>query len=235
MEASKKGDLVERSALPGLVLWDFDGTLANTCDDVWGSLRYAADRIGRSFSPGFEDDSGHLALPISEIVSALEPPVPLCEIASFERDVRVHYRSISTHPHTRLYTGVAELLGLLARRGVKSFIVTNKPREALERLLSLKGWTTLFDGWVASDMGKDGDYSKDQMIRIALAQSGVNGNRAVMVGDSWGDVRGAHSAGVACIGVTYGDGDKSLLLAERPDFIAGDVAQVAAILVGETS
>ena len=217
-----------------LVVWDFDGTLADTQGDVWGSLRYAAGRMGRRFSAGFEDDDEHLALPMGQIMAALEPPVDPADLGVFERDVRVHYRSISAHPHTRLFPGIEALLRALRARGAQCRIATNKPVAALERLLALKGWGDLFDGWVTSDMGEGGrDLDKAQMVRMTLARAGVEAGRAVMVGDSWGDVRGAREAGVASVGVTYGDGDTARLLAEGPDCVADDVNQLTVLLIGE--
>ena len=88
-----------------MVLWDFDGTLASTSGDVWGSLAYAAAKRDRRFPFGFEDDDENLALPMSEIFASLLPAPDPADLAGFERDVRVHYRSISAHPRTELYPG----------------------------------------------------------------------------------------------------------------------------------
>ena len=116
-----------------LVVWDFDGTIADTQGDVWDSLRYAANRMARCFSPGFEDDSEHLALSMGQIMRALEPAAGPEKLESFERDVRVHYRFISAHPNTRLYPGIEALLRELRERGSQSRIATNKPVGALDR------------------------------------------------------------------------------------------------------
>lgn len=216
-----------------LVVWDFDGTLADTQGDVWESLRYAANRMGRCFPAGFEDDGEHLALSMSQIMKALEPAAGPERLESFECDVRAHYRSISAHPNTKLYPGMDTFLRELRARGIQSRIATNKPADALERLLALKGWDALFDGWVASDMGKGCELTKEQMIRLTLLQAGVDCADAVMIGDSWGDVQGARLAGIACIGVTYGDGDNARLLAEGPNYSVDNVTQLAGLLIGE--
>lgn len=215
-----------------LVVWDFDGTIADTQGDVWDSLRYAANRMGRCFPPGFEDDNEHLALPMGQIMRALEPSAGPEKLESFERDVRVHYRSISAHLNTRLYPGMEALLRELRVHGIQSRIATNKPVGALERLLALKGWDVLFDGWVTSDMGEESELTKEQMIRIALLQAGADCADVVMIGDSWGDVQGARLAGIACIGVTYGDGDTTRLLAEGPDYFVDNVTQLTGLLIG---
>ncbi len=227
-------DATSSCVKPGieLVLWDFDGTLAYTSGDVWGSLCYAAERICCRFVDGFEDDDVNLSLPMERIYASLVPRPDPSGLESFDQDVTRHYRTISTHPRTLLFPGMRELLGTLRSRGVRSLIVTNKPQGALERLLDLKGWSQLFDGWVCADMGEGGDLTKAQMIRRALDGSGVDARRSVMVGDSWGDVAGAHETGVVSIAVTYGDGNVERLLSEGPEHVADDVQQLGTILLG---
>lgn len=216
-----------------LVLWDFDGTLASTSGDVWGSLEYAAAKRGRRFPAGFEDDDANLALPMGELFASLVPAPDPAGLPGFERDVRVHYRSISTHPRTELYPGIRAALEGLRARGVANRIVTNKPRGALERLLSMKGWAPLFDGWVCSDSGDGAELTKEQMIRMAMGRQGADPAACVMVGDSWGDIEGARLAGIAGIGVTYGDGDVERLLAQRPDRVVGSSAELKELLLGD--
>ncbi|MFR3274560.1 MAG: HAD family hydrolase [Collinsella phocaeensis] len=217
-----------------MVLWDFDGTLASTSGDVWGSLAYAAAKRDRRFPFGFEDDDENLALPMSEIFASLLPAPDPADLAGFERDVRVHYRSISAHPRTELYPGIKSLLVELRACGVANRIVTNKPQGALERLLSIKGWAPLFDGWVCADSGPDGtELTKEQMIRIAIERQGADPARCAMVGDSWGDVAGARAAGIASIGVTYGDGSVERLLAENPDRVAEESTGLRELLLGD--
>lgn len=216
----------------GLVLWDFDGTLASTSQDVWGSLRFAAEKRALRFPQGFEDDDNNLALTVAELYGLLVPEPDPAGLPGFEQDVRVHYRSISTHPRTELYPGIQDLLGELRRRGTASRIVTNKPQGALERILRFKGWADLFDGWVCSDSEEDVELTKAQMASRAMAAQGAAPEDCVMVGDSWGDVAGARAVGVASVAVTYGDGSTERLLAEEPDYVAHDAAGLRKILLG---
>ena len=217
-----------------VVLWDFDGTLANTSGDVWGSLRYAAGRRGGSFVGGFDERDENLALPMDVIYASLCPPPDPAALPSFEEDVRVHYRSISAHPETDLYPGMRELLEELRTRGVHSRIVTNKPQGALLRILDLKGWRGLFDGWVCADSDDGVELSKAQMAARAMNAESASPDECVMVGDSWGDVVGAHATGVHSVAVTYGDGDVDRLLCEEPDQVAENVEQLREILLGSS-
>ena len=110
-----------------LVLWDFDGTLADTSKDVWVSLRYAAARCNSTFAVSFEADDANLALAVSEIFLHLDPQPPFFLCERFERDVGDHYRCLNDFEHTNLYPGVEELIDSLRQLGVKQVVITNKP------------------------------------------------------------------------------------------------------------
>ena len=56
-----------------IVLWDFDGTLANTGQDVWGSLEYAARVLGGEIRKQFRADDSNLGKSMEEIFLAIEP------------------------------------------------------------------------------------------------------------------------------------------------------------------
>ena len=85
-------DATSSCVKPGieLVLWDFDGTLAYTSGDVWGSLCYAAERIGCRFVDGFEDDDVNLSLPMERIYASLVPRPDPSGLESFDQDVTRH-------------------------------------------------------------------------------------------------------------------------------------------------
>lgn len=223
------------ASAPGLswpvVLWDFDGTLADTAQDVWASLEYAARRLGASLPEDVDRTGESLALPMRELFSLLTPAVDPARLEDFDAAVTRHYRMLSSHVHTGFYPGIRELLVDLRAGGAACHIVTNKPRPALERILSLKGWGELFDGWVSSDSGGGEALTKAQMIKLILGSEGTAPGACVMVGDSAGDIEGARAAGVASVGVTYGDGAVENLLAAAPDFVADDAGELRDILL----
>lgn len=214
-----------------VVLWDFDGTLADTARDVWASLEYAARQLGACLPEGVDRTGESLALPMREIFSQLTPPVAAGLFEDFDATVAHHYRVLSDHACTDFYPGIHELVVGLRAGGAACYIVTNKPRLALERILSLKGWGKLFDGWVSPDSSGGEALTKAQMIKLVLETEGVAPGACVMVGDSAGDIEGARAAGIASVGVTYGDGSVESLLAAAPDLVANDAGELRDILL----
>lgn len=55
------------------LLWDFDGTLADTGSDVWNSLTYAARRAGGAIDDLYMRDDANLADPMDEIMRHVIP------------------------------------------------------------------------------------------------------------------------------------------------------------------
>ena len=230
LSLDETGRKVQRSWRYGLVLWDFDGTLADTSDDVWASLQYAAGRCGGVLQDGFVSDRSNLALPVREIFSHVTPLPPESLAPQFDEDVRNHYRLMNTFASTRLYPGIRGLVGALREGGVQQWVVSNKPAPALRRVLLTREWNRFFDGWVAPD-GSEGDaMTKSQLIREALELASKHWGPSVFVGDTWSDVVGAKRNGIDSIAVTYGDGELGRLVAECPTFRVDTVAQLEACL-----
>lgn len=218
----------------GVVLWDFDGTIANTALDVWISLEKSVQLFGRRLPDQLLEDSSNLSLPMPEICATFIPPIDGAEITAFEREVARQYREVSKHENTVLYPGIAEALTGLRRAGGKSFIVTNKPQPALERVLEIKGWGQLFDGWWCVNPQGPNLKSKSDLIARAIKASRGRPSEFVMVGDSAGDIVAAHEVGVSSIGVTYGDGDTSDMISVCPDYLVSDGRELLSILLEES-
>ena len=93
-----------------VILWDFDGTLANTGADVWDSLEYAAGKLGGSMDEKFKSCDSNLGKPMREIFRQVHPFPGEEKLATFDEWVTIHYRTISEYPKTELYPGIREIL-----------------------------------------------------------------------------------------------------------------------------
>jgi phosphoglycolate phosphatase len=197
------------------VIFDFDGTLADTAPDVWLSLRYAAREAGGRIPEPFASVSANLSLPLERIFAAVEPFPGPERLEGFAKDVERHYRALSGHELTGLYPGVPELLDRIKAEGVPAFIVTMKPQEALSRILKLKSWGGWFEACLSPDSFPGARRDKASLLSF-LMKTRLPGRRAVYVGDSWTDAAAARDCGIDFIGAAYGDGDPERLAAERP-------------------
>lgn len=200
------------------ILFDFDGTLADTREDVWAALDFAARQVGGGLPAFVRANPANLALPMRQLFAGLQPRPDESQFEIFTRQTARHYRSISTLPHTQLYPGIQALLQSLGQSGVPCYIVSLKEHSALARILALKGWGQYFTGHYSPDSFTGKVYTKSQLIGRLLGR--INASAPVYVGDSATDVLAARENNIPCIGVTYGDGNTRELLATQPNYIA---------------
>lgn len=212
------------------VLWDFDGTLANTGQDVWDSVEYAAKVLHGMVEPGFRAEDSNLGKTVDEIFEAVIPFPGEEYLQQFQEQIKIHYRTISSYPHTDLYPGIREILQWLKEKGIKCYIITMKPQEALLRILSIKSWEGYFDGWLSPDSLGTQERSKAELIKYLIKNQGLSQSKIVYIGDTYSDVIAARENSVDCIGVAYGDGDSRELAAYHPAFLADDTAELRRIL-----
>lgn len=212
------------------VIFDFDGTLADSVLDVWESVEYGAALAGGSLREEFKALRENAALPLEKIMEAAEPSLPKEKLCQFEEDIRKHYRKINRFPNTVLYPGIYELLEELKKKKIPCYIVSAKPEEALERVLKTKGWHTLFQGWFSVET-KDGIIrTKAQTIRVLL-QNNPWLKAPVYVGDTYTDVIAARENGIECIGVLYGDGNSKKIAGENPDYLVENSWELGKMLL----
>ncbi len=213
-----------------IILWDFDGTLADTGKDVWNSVQYAAYQLGGEISKSYIEDNSNLSNPIAEIFKQVNPYPGDERLSKFDQWITKHYRKINMYEETYLYDGIEEILADMKSRNVKNYIVTMKPKEALERLLTIKGWDYLFDGWLSPDSFSGCERTKSELIAHIIENMSFEKEEYIYIGDTWSDVTASHSNEIICIGVTYGDGDVKRLKESKPEYIVDSVYEIKNIL-----
>lgn len=212
--------------------FDFDGTVADTKADVWESLEFAAECMGAKFPEQFRSNPAYLALSSDALYGYAVPALPEGGQQQFAQLVAEHYRHRNPFSHTALFPGIEKLLQRCARERMPCYIVTNKPAEPLEKILIEKGWAHYFGGWLCPDSIPGRALSKPEMIHRLLREHPVQG-RPVLIGDTFSDIAAAKECGVDSVGVLYGDGEPSLVLREKPEFVAESPEEIENILFPE--
>ena len=211
------------------VLFDFDGTLADTKADVWTSLEYAAKQLGGILPAEYCADSGNLGRSVEEIFHAVVPVQQEDKISVFQENVRLHYRKWNPFSKTVLFFGIEDLLIKCREENLPCYIVTNKPEEPLKKILLTKNWGKYFQSYICPDSNPGRILSKAEMIRQLLGEIS-QAPRAVFVGDTYSDIAAAKENRMDSIGVLYGDGNPDLVLAEHPRYVVRKPEQITEIL-----
>jgi phosphoglycolate phosphatase len=123
-----------------------------------------------------------------------------------------------------------ELLQKLRDSGKELAVATSKPAVFSQRILDHFDLTKYFCFLAGSELNGD-RTDKAEVIRYALQNlPGGNSANSIMVGDRKHDVIGAKGAGIPCVGVLYGYGDRAELEAAGADYIAGSIGELYGLL-----
>lgn len=190
------------------VIFDLDGTLLNTLEDLTDATNAALEAYG--MPPRTIDEvrrfvgNGAKRLMQLAVPGGFDHPAFDDVFAAF----KAHYGQ-HCNDKTRAYDGVMELLRGLKREGYALAIVSNKPDFAVKELAEI-----YFGGVIKVAIGeKEGVAKKPapDTVFTALRELGMPAERAVYVGDSDVDVRTAENAGLPCISVLWGFRDEAFL------------------------
>lgn len=191
-------------------IFDLDGTLLNTLDDLAASTNFALRSHGLP-EHSIDDvrrfvGNGVRMLMRRAIPDGDQNPLFEATFATFCR----HYMEHSLDA-TRPYDGVMEMLSKLRRRGCRLAVVSNKFCAATEELCR-----HFFDGLIEVAIGENetaGIHKKPAPDTVfeALRRLGVGNENAVYVGDSEVDLQTACNAGLPCISVLWGFRDRKFL------------------------
>ena len=187
------------------VIFDLDGTLLNTLEDLKDSTNYALVQFG--FPQRSLEEVRHFVG--NGVQKLIERAVPaICDKETCKKCLAVfkeHY-SQNMYNHTAPYMGILDVLKKLQQNEIKIGVVSNKFDFAVKELCK-KYFTDLVDVAIgqADDVPKkpapDGVFKAMKELRAEKSLT-------VYIGDSEVDVQTAKNSELPCIGVTWGFRDE---------------------------
>jgi phosphoglycolate phosphatase len=206
--------------LYSLVIFDLDGTLADSMPWFLRNVNDVADRFG--FRRVAHDDIEPLRhASTREILSRLEVPLwKLPVIARYMRRLKSEQAA-----SIALFPGVGTMLRTLADHGMRLALVSSDT-EANARV-KLGEFAELFCCFdcAASIFGKPAKF------RRVLKRADVSAARTIAIGDETRDIEAARAAGIACAAVTWGYAAPQALRAREPDLVFERMEDIAHKLV----
>lgn len=192
------------------IIFDLDGTLLNTLNDLAASTNYALCQLGMP-ERTIEEVRRFVGNGVRKLIERAVPEGednPLFEetFATFKRHYMEHNMD-TTCP----YEGVGEMLRQLRQQGKRLAVVSNKFCTATEELVA----HFFPEIEVAIGENEAGGIKKKpapDTVMEALRRLGVDKTGAVYVGDSDVDLMTARNSGLPCISVLWGFRDKEFLL-----------------------
>ena len=211
------------SAKRNTVIFDLDGTLLNTLDDLADSVNHIMAAYG---FPSHTRDrvrqmvgNGIYVLFEQAVPGGRENPAYEACVKDFQVYYAAHMR-VKTGP----FPGILEMLSQLKAEGYRLAVVSNKFDAAVKELCRDFFGDTI-EAAIGESLGVARKPAPDTVF-AAMKQLGAAPEDCLYVGDSDVDIETAKNSGIPCLSVSWGFRDKAFLLAHSATFIAADTREL---------
>ena len=184
-----------------LVVFDLDGTLADTSEGIINSHRFAHEYMG-VIAPAESILRGVIGGPLLSTyrnIFGFSEENAVKAVAAYRR----WYSKYGIH-QAQLYPGIVDMLEELRDRGIHIGCATLKAEEFANELLENMGVRNFFS--VVSGMNSADTRTKADLVTICMSKMNTAATDTMLVGDSEHDYHGALECGTRFIGVSYGFG-----------------------------
>ncbi len=211
-----------------LAIFDLDGTILNTLEDLTDSVNYALTECGYP-ARTIDEVRSFVGNGIRKLISRSVPH----NTSESEID-RVHsifapYYKEHSNIKTHAYQGTHTLFQTLRDAGVMTAVLSNKADFAVQPLIR-QYFNGLFDMALGERAGVPRKPAPDSVYDI-LEHFQTEKSDAVYIGDSNVDIETARNAGIPCISVDWGFRDRNHLLECGAEVIVSSPMEIAALIL----
>jgi phosphoglycolate phosphatase len=210
---------------PDLIVFDLDGTLADTMPDLAAAANFACRRLGLPEHPQ-KAIRGMIGGGERKLIERVVGPDHQDRVDEC-LELYLDYYTRHNGDASRLYPGVAATLEQLAGRRLA--VLSNKLLRLTQQALEALDLAQFFVAIRGGGPGLPLKPAPDQLVALT-ADLGVEPARTLMVGDKPADIQAGKGAGAVTVAVTYGYGDLDSLRAASPDFFLSRLSQLPHLL-----
>jgi phosphoglycolate phosphatase len=204
-----------------LMIFDFDGTIVNTGDDLAAAVNHSLDKLGIPLLKN-EDIIGYVGDGVKKLIErSLGNQFP----EKFDEALSNFMEYYGEHllDSTELYPGVLEILHHYKNK-VK-VIVTNKLYSYTLRIAEELDIIKYFDKIIGMDSRP---YKKpdSRLLDPLIEEYGIERHHTIVIGDGTNDVLLAKNAGVVSCALLNGLGSRDTLLQLKPDYVCENISEL---------
>ena len=205
------------------IIFDFDGTLADTSKIIVATMQKSINDYGLPFR-NEEQIKATIGVRLEEIPSLLWPSfIGLGE--SFASIYRENFEELKNKIQVNLYPGVKETIIKLREENYRLAIATSRSHRSVDELTHKFGIKDYFDFILGGDNVNEGKPNPESINKI-LSEMNWKPNETMMVGDMTVDIKMGKNSGVKTCGVTYGNGKALELKDAGADYIISDFSKL---------
>lgn len=211
-----------------LAIFDMDGTILDTLEDLQDSLNYCLEKMGYPLR-SYEEVRSFVGNGIRKLIERAVPSgTSVEEIDKIHRMFMPYYEEHCADK-TRPYDGIVKLLTSLKEEGVITAVVSNKAHAAVLDLCK-QYFDGLFDMAVGEQEGMAKKPAPDSVYYV-LRELGFSKEEAVYIGDSEVDLATAMNSGLTPYIVTWGFRDEDFLRQKGAEIIVSTPEDLLKILL----
>ena len=202
-----------------LVIFDFDGTLADSADWMIRTFNDMAKQFGLRQGTTSEIDMLR-GRTNREIVSYLG--VPRWKLPSIANAMR--RRVAADAEQIPLFAGIGEMLQTLKAAGVRTAIVSSNDEENIRRILGPANAAQIDDYECGASL-----FGKARKLRAVLDRNGVAAHEAISIGDETRDIEAAREARIASGALLWCYAKEEVLRSFKPSLTFTSMTEIAAL------
>lgn len=211
-----------------MVIFDLDGTLLDTLDDLCNSVNYSL-RTNNFPERSLAKVRTFVGNGIRLLIERSVPEGTSKELIDKTFECFKTYYAVHCNDKTKTYPGVMDMLKELKKNGYKIAVLSNKAQYAVTKLCDIY-FNNLLDDAVGARENVAKKPSPDALY-ICAENNNINLNNVIYVGDSDVDVATANNAGVKGIAVTWGFRSRELLIKCGAENLADNTDELLQILL----
>ena len=216
-----------------LLIYDLDGTLINSCQDIANGVNWALKELGFG-ELSVKQISAHVGRGVTNLMAGVlketmkqgkTPEVELDTEKLLKRSIKLYRSHYAEHllDETKLYPSVHKVLEHFKNR--KQAVITNKPEGFSNEILRGLKVDSYFFKVIGGDQQFPKKPSPEAVLEIVRSAQ-VEPHEAVLIGDSAIDVETGKNAKIKTIAVTYGFSSSKEIERSKPDLILNDLAEL---------
>ncbi|MBQ6036448.1 MAG: HAD family hydrolase [Lachnospiraceae bacterium] len=211
-----------------LVIFDFDGTLADTRKTIVAAKQEAMRKLGLPVLSE-EECASSIGLTAPAGFRKCYPDLPEETIAQCVAVYREIFDELKVTMPPELFPGVKEVLEELKAHGVVCTIATSRHTDSMNEFLEKLGLRGCFSYALGGNDTARLKPDPDPVLKT-LRDLGIAADETIVIGDMPYDIEMGKRAGVQTCGVTYGNADRETLLKAGADFVIDEITELPALL-----
>ena len=211
-----------------LIVFDFDGTLGDTKENIVKTMQETMRRKGYPV-PDEATIASTIGLPLEDGFVIMNPGITRQECLDCADLYRIVFDEYKAQLKPQAFPGVKEDLAKLKAAGIPMCVASSRLSVSLNAFVRDMGLGDYIDYVLGVDSQRKPKPNPEPVLQC-LEHFGIEAKDALVVGDMYVDIEMGRNAGARTCGVTWGNGTREQLAAAGADFIIDQMCELSGLV-----